>query len=71
MGVIVAPPETEEQCERFMKFYNSIDKLLLYETFVEDIVNEQCAAYFYGDRSLDETIHQIQSRVTLYLNEGR
>ena len=28
-------------------------------------------AYFAGDRSLDDTAAQIQSRVTLYVNENR
>ena len=36
---------------------------------VESILNEETEMYFAGDATLDDTIHKIDSRVTLYLNE--
>lgn len=68
-GWVYDPTVTANQCERLLAFYNTIDKLIVDEPVIYNIVIDQCDAYFYGDRSLDDTIDQIQRRVTLYMNE--
>jgi len=55
--------------KRFEDFCSHIDKIDLYDTTLYNIVLEACGPYFSGDRSLDETIQTIDSRVTLYVNE--
>lgn len=35
-----------------------------------DIIWEECGGYFYGDKTLDETLHIIQNRAQLYLDEN-
>ena len=34
-----------------------------------DIITAEAAAYFAGDKSLDDTANMIQSRVNLYVAE--
>lgn len=62
---------TREEYDQIMKLYNAIDSVFSYDRSIFDIVNEQAGAYFAGDRDIDETVKQIQDRVTLYINENR
>lgn len=62
-------PLTEEEYERFMAFFNSVEKTDLYDTSVFDIVRESVGPYFAGDKSLDDTVALVQSRVGLYVSE--
>lgn len=67
---IHAVTPTEEQIERFMRLYNSIDRAETDDTAVIDIILEQAQPYFAGDKGLNETADLIQRRVTLYVNEN-
>ena len=62
---------TQADYDQFMELYNAIDRMYRYDENVYNIVNEQCGAYFSGDKSLEETASQIQSRVKLYVNENK
>ena len=62
---------TQEEYDQVMELYNTVDSLYSYDTSIYDIVNEVAGGYFSGDRSLDDTVAQIQSRVNLYVNENR
>lgn len=62
---------TQEEYDQIMELYNAIDSIYSYDTNIYDIVNDVAGGYFSGDRSLDDTISQIQSRVKLYVNENR
>ncbi len=62
---------TQEQYDRFMALYNVVDSVYYFDEAIYDIVADMAGAYFAGDRSLDDTAAQIQSRVTLYVNENR
>ena len=62
---------TQEEYDQLMELYNAIDSLYSYDTSIYDIIRDLAGGYFSGDRSLDETASQIQSRVNLYLNESR
>lgn len=68
---IVLHPATDEECQRFEDFYNSINKIELYDDNIYDIVWEACVPYFAGDKTLDETVELVQRRVSLYVNEQR
>lgn len=65
------PPITEEQAgkvrDAFLEgSYNSDKDLELIE-----IINEETASYFRGEKGLDEVVGIIQSRAQLYLDERR
>lgn len=64
-------PMTEEMCRKILDFYNQVEEMRLGGGELLDIIEEQCGPYFAGDRSLDETVDQIQRRVALYINENR
>ena len=62
---------TQEQYDQFMALYNTVDSIYTYDTSIYEIVNEEAASYFNGDKSLDEVASLIQSRVNIYVNEQR
>lgn len=64
-------PVTEEEIARYDDIIDSIDKILLFDTAIYDIVKEISDAYFAGAKTLDETVNLIQNRVQLYVNENR
>ncbi len=61
---------TQEEYDRFMDFFNSVESIGLYDPVIMDIVRKQCGPFFAGDSTLDETVRAIQDRVTLYVNEN-
>jgi len=60
---------TLEEMEQLLDLYNRSTGLFGLEDSIINIVTEQAGAYFAGDRSLDDTVAAIQSRVGLYLAE--
>ena len=66
---VECPAPTAEQIQRFNDFFNSIDKFILSDLTVYDIVMDAAAPYFAGELGIDETIQRIENRVGLYVNE--
>ena len=66
---ITAPPLTEERAGEFDDFFNSIDKIDIWDGSLMSLVWEICDPYFAGAKDLDETIRLLQNRVGLYLSE--
>ncbi len=66
---ITAPPLTEERVREFEEFFNSIDKICIWDISLMNLIHEICDPYFAGAKDLDETIRLLQNRVGLYLNE--
>lgn len=62
---------TQEDYDRLMKLYQSIDMMYRPDSNLDTIVREVAGTYFAGDKSLDETVELIQRRVTLYVNEQK
>lgn len=69
--VIFCLAPNEAQMAQFMSLYNSIDRMYADIPELLDIILDQAAPYFAGDKSLDETADLIQRRATLYVNENR
>ena len=61
----------ELQMERFWDLYNAIDSVEGSDSTIMDMIQDQAAVYFAGDKSLDETAELIQRRAALYVNENR
>ena len=49
----------------------AVESVFYTDEKVLEIVSDEAAAYFAGDKGLDECAAQIQSRVKLYVNEQR
>ena len=62
---------SQEEYDQIMALYNAADSVFSYDNEIFSIVSDMAGAYFAGDRSLEETAGQIQSRVKLYVNENR
>lgn len=60
---------TEEQVEQILKLIDSASVPARSNSTITSIVTEEAEAYFEGDKSIDETVALIQSRVSLYLSE--
>lgn len=62
---------TQADYDQFMALYNAVDSMSYVDEKVSEIVNDEAAAYFAGDKDLDSCAAQIQSRVKIYVNEQR
>ena len=61
---------TQEEYDQFMALYQAIDQAYAYDGDVFDIILDVAGSYFSGDRSLEDTVDQIQNRVELYISEN-
>lgn len=64
-------PLTKEQAEQYKNMITRAVKVADYDENIMEIVQEEAALYFAGERSLEDTVDVIQSRVSLYINESR
>jgi len=68
---IPLPVLTQEQVDEITDYIMSVDKLAYYNEDVLNILNEEAAAYFAGQKSAKDVASVIQSRVQIYVNENR
>ena len=61
---------TQDDVDRTMELYNSIDALYGYDESIYNIIQGQIGAYFAGDKDLDAAAAEIQNRVQLYMGEN-
>ena len=62
---------TEEMADEIIEFIKSLDHVLRYNVPVNNIIKEEAAQYFAGQKSLDDTVRIIQNRVSTYVSERR
>ena len=62
---------TEEMADEIIEFIKSLDHVLRYNVPVNNIIKEEAAQYFAGQKSLDDTARIIQNRVSTYVAERR
>lgn len=62
---------TPRQAEQLREVIASAEKMMDYDTSIIDIVKEQAAAYFSGQKSAEETAKLIQSKANIYINEQK
>ena len=62
---------TQEQADELIALIESTDKVYGSNDKVYEIVSKHAAAYFAGDKSLDDTAKLIQSEANIYINEQR
>ena len=54
-----------------MNLITSASATYQYDTDLMKIITEEAAAYFAGQKSLDETADIIQNRASIYISENR
>lgn len=62
---------TQEQIDQIMELYNSTSLVSQNDESITDIINEETAGYFAGQKTLDDTVRLIQNRVSLYVAEQK
>ena len=62
---------TQEQADQLRALIDSVDSVMDQNSAIFDIVNEQAAAFFAGQKSAEEVARLIQSRASIYVNEQR
>lgn len=68
---IPLPVMTKEQTEMISNFIMTVDKPAYYNREVQNIIDEESAAFFTGQKSAADVADIIQSRVQIYVNENR
>lgn len=66
----IGPLSAEEE-QMYRDLINNTTKVTTTNDEVMNIITEEAANYFNGQKSLDETADIIQNRVTTYVNENR
>ncbi|MCM1382889.1 MAG: extracellular solute-binding protein, partial [Muribaculaceae bacterium] len=62
---------TDEDNERMMNFLKSIKTTASYDSKIQDIITEEAASYFSGQKTAQQAADIIQNRVANYIAENR
>lgn len=68
---IILEPLSQEEVDRVVEYIFSINKCYYGNTDVTNIINEEIASYFDGQKSAQDVAKVIQSRAQIYVNEKR
>ncbi len=60
---------TQEEIDVFMEYMEGIDSMSYWNDSITAIMDEETQMYFAGDQTAEQAAKNIQSRVTLYLEE--
>ena len=64
-------PLSEEDITKYRELIDNTSMTAFYNDAVIGIINEEAAAYFNKDKSLDDVCDIIQNRATTYINENK
>lgn len=68
---VVIEPATQEEAKKWLDFILSVDRRVSSATDkLQNIVNEEAAAYFNNQKSVEEVTKIIQSRMSIYISEN-
>lgn len=62
---------TDEDNQRMMDFIRSVSGKYSYDQELLNIINEEAASFYSGQKSVDEAASIIQNRVNIYISESR
>jgi ABC-type glycerol-3-phosphate transport system substrate-binding protein len=62
---------TQEEADQVMELINTTNRIYAYDQEIFEIISEDTAAYFSGQKSAEEIAKLIQNRVSLYVNEQK
>ncbi|MBE5884152.1 MAG: extracellular solute-binding protein [Lachnospiraceae bacterium] len=61
----------QNQVNQFISFVESVDKQSYFNNDIQNIITEETAAFFEGQKTAQAVADIIQSRVQIYVNENR
>ncbi len=62
---------TQEEKDKITDTIDKIDSAVQFSPPGAEIIFEEAASYFSGDKTVDEVAEIIQSRVNIFINESR
>ncbi|MGN1148529.1 MAG: ABC transporter substrate-binding protein, partial [Lachnospiraceae bacterium] len=68
---IIINPLTDEETDMLYDYISSITMANYYDDSLRNIITEEAAAFFEGQKSAAEVAEIIQSRAQIYINESR
>lgn len=68
---IVIDPMTQQEVDDFLNQLYSFRQIPRYDEALNQIISEEAAAYFAGQKSAEDVARIIQSRAQIYVNETR
>lgn len=68
---IIIDPMTQEEADAFLDQLYTFHQIYRFDESLHEIINEEAAAYFSGQKSAQDVAGIIQSRVQIYVNETR
>ncbi len=66
---IIINPMTDEGINKVLDYLNTVDQIGSSNDSIKNIIDEEAAAFFSGQKSAEEVADIIQSRVQIYVNE--
>ena len=66
-----AKPFSEDIIKKYRELIDNTSMLNYYNEAVSNIISEEAAAYFNGDKSIDDVCKIIQDRATTFINENK
>lgn len=67
---IIIQPLSAERAQELKEYTLSVDKLYYYDSSISDIIAEEAAPFFAGQKTAEQAADIIQSRVQIYVNEN-
>lgn len=68
---IIIEPLSAERAQEIKEYVLSVDEIYYYDSYIIDIILEEAAPFFEGQKSAEQAAEIIQSRVQIYVNENR
>lgn len=68
---LIIEPMTEEEAEKFKETLYSFTQVYNYDENLIQIIQEETASFFSGQKKAEDVAEIIQSRVQIYVNENR
>ncbi|NCB74395.1 MAG: extracellular solute-binding protein [Clostridia bacterium] len=62
---------TQEEADQIVNMINSVKHTAVYDQSLLDIISEESAFFFSGEKTVDQVADIIQSRMSIYINEQR
>lgn len=68
---VILDPLNQEQLDQLVEVVTSADALYYYNEDIQNIISEEAAAFFEGQKSVQEVVKIIQSRAQIFVDENR
>lgn len=68
---IVLEPFTQQEVDAICEFIYSVNRTPYYNEDITNIITEEAAAFFEGQKSVQDVVDIIQSRAQVFVNENR